>query len=185
MLSDYMGRTGLPATKLAEVMGKPRSTVQKWLNRVHCPPRKDVPHLCAKLGWNYKALFRNASSEDVFFEKQVIGFEILQQRYLSLKLKDPFAALSLLVQAGALGFVYLLKAGIEGRLNVEPNFAVYMMIMKPGLTELMVRFEARGFMGLGFYVMDVRGNVLTEWKTLINTHLDMAINVLNNSLRKS
>jgi len=184
VLKDYIKRNGMPVTHAAEIMRRPAHTVRKWYKGTHGPHKKEIPVLCARMGWNYKAIFSQASRADVFFEQQVIGFEVLQHRYLELKLKNPFAALSLLIQAGALAFVYFLESGIEGKLVVESNF-VSRMVVSPAVCEpgIVIPFEARGYSGLGFYVMDVHGNLLTEWRTLGNAHLDMAVLVIK-SLRK-
>jgi len=183
VLSDYVRQTGFPATHVAEIMGRSPYTVRKWCRGEHGPHKKDIPILCAKLGWNYRAIFSHVSTEDVFFEQQIIGFEVLQERYLRIKLKDPFASLSLMVQAGALGFVYLLKSGIEGTFSVDPDFLTRMTLTGPGLEGLIVYFEARGLSGLGFSLVDVRGNVLANWQTLINPHLELLVGIIN-SLRK-
>jgi hypothetical protein len=49
-----------------------------------------------------------------FFDQHLIGLHALQYRYLEVRSKNAFAALSLMVLAASVAFTYLLKAGLEG-----------------------------------------------------------------------
>ena len=49
-----------------------------------------------------------------FFDQHLIGLHALQYRYLEVRAKNAFAALSLMVLAASVAFTYLLKAGLEG-----------------------------------------------------------------------
>ena len=122
---------------------------------------------------------------ELFFEQHLIGLHALQYRYLQVRAKDAFAALSLGVLGASVAFTYLLKAGMEGILTSRSDFTCKITLSRPGLESLVLKVEPRGTEGLGFLLMDEKSYPYLPWQPLIQVNMDALIKYLRSRIRES
>lgn len=178
LLGRYRERHGLSLRQLAEVLGKPRSTVQHWLSGSRLPPDVELRRICSRLNINYEATISDHAALDAFYDAEVLGMEALQRRYLMVKQDDALDALSYLSVAGALVFNQLTRSGVECRLEVNYDFSVWIRFLELPTKSLTLIVQARGLDGIGYSVIRDDNAVVHAWRLITVSNLESLIDFL-------
>jgi transcriptional regulator with XRE-family HTH domain len=170
--------------QLADLLQKPKSTVRFWLRGKRMPHRKELMILCARLNIDLEAFFGKEFVAEQFFERHLIGLHALQYRYLEVRQKDAFAALSLAVFGASVAFTYLLQAGLEGVLTSRSDFTCKITFIRAGLESLVLKVEPRGEEGLGFMLTEGNAYPYLPWQPLTQSNLNALIQYLRGRIRE-
>lgn len=184
VLSAYRERHGINVTQLAELLGKPRSTVLHWMSTKNrrCPKLGELPRLCSRLNVNFDTLFSSAATRDWFFDRQILGFPALQMRYFEVFQEDALSALNYLSVAGALVFNRLAREAIECSLQIGHDYLVTFKFHSEALSNLSLLVQARGTSGIGFLVVTSDNQEALSWRCLTDPNLDICVDYLQNLL---
>jgi transcriptional regulator with XRE-family HTH domain len=184
ILSHYRERCHFSIQQLADLLEKPKSTVRFWLRGKRMPHRKELMILCARLDIDIEAFFGKEFVAEQFFERHLIGLHALQYRYLEVRQKDVFAALSLAVLGASVAFTYLLQAGLEVVLTSRWDFTCNMSFSRTGLESLILRVQPRGEEGLGFILTEGNAYPYLPWQPLTQSNLNALIQYLRGRVRE-
>ena len=178
VLGRYRERHGLSLRQLAELLGKPRSTVQHWVSGVRMPPATDLRRLCSRLNINYELMISDNAVRNAFYDSEVLGIEALQHRYLEVKQDDALDALEYLPIAGSLVFSRLVRAGLECRLEANHDFTVWIRFLDPEIKSLTMIIQARCLEGIGYSVIQEDNAVRYAWRPITVANVDSLIDLL-------
>lgn len=122
-LLDTQHRFSYKVADLARIIGRPESTVYKWLNGSQFPSKDDMRKICVTLGLKPDLLFSRESMLDEFFYQSFMSLEAINRRFKELCQRDQFEAHLLVPIAGAAVFHFLTRNNFPVNLAVAPSYA--------------------------------------------------------------
>lgn len=179
VLTEYCQHHNLRDGDLAQLLGKPRSTVTRWRTAHSSPPATDLPSICSKLNINYKLLFSENMVRGLFYETQVLSFEAMQLRYLDIRSEDPMAAFDYVTIAGAMVFNHLTRQAIECTLQVQSDLSVWIKFVVPVLRNLVLTVSPSGEKGIGLTLVNQEAVPKLAWTYLSQSSMDSLIGFLH------
>ncbi len=183
-LIRFMDTTSATPVMVAEIAGKPVSTVYKWIAGQQSPPAKLQRELAHRFNWNADELFSKNAFLEKILHQDFLSLEALNYLYISLA--DRLLAGHLVAVGATVAMRYLMDHGLPGLAlfagEVKENellyFRVKLELTEPVMSGSHLRVTGTQAQGLQLCLFDANNVVHGPWQTLNQTGLNFYLHVL-------
>ena len=161
-ITTFHAKAGVNIETLATTLGKPVSTVYKWLGGSQSPRRADLKAICHKLNWDYDQMFVADVLMDKIINRNFLSFDALNARFLEMRQRNVFDALTLTAVAGTMAMSYLVAKNLKCEFIIDEKLNCQIHTLDPRMDSIFLNIAGNVEPGLCVQMYYFNGKVASE-----------------------